>query len=335
MSWSATKFDGRSAEGEIVSLSIDEKSLVVASRRAFERVPIASVGVPESFAHAPRMLALPDGVTLEVVDPDRSLPNALAQAGVRTSWVVRMQKAWGAVLVALALAIGLGIWFYVEGLPVVARKLAQSMPVEFDRRIGENVLALLDERMLKPSQMPVERRAAIIKRFEEAARVAAPGTDVRVEFRSGTLNAFALPGGTLVMFDEMVTFAGSDDVVLAVLGHELGHVVHRHSMRQLFQVLGVGALVSVIWGDFSTAAANVPLLLGMMRYGRAFENEADDYALEFLRVNGMAPRPLYDFFVRIEGEKEAKRLPAFASSHPTTEERLARIKQAVDAHEKR
>ena len=102
--------------------------------------------------------------------------------------------------------------------------------------------------------------------------MAAPGVDVRVEFRAGEVNAFALPGGIIVVFDELVELAGDDERVLGVLGHELGHVVHRHSTRQLIQALGIAALAGVVWGDFSSVASNVPLILGVMRYGRAFEH---------------------------------------------------------------
>ena len=173
------------------------------------------------------MLGLPGGHTLEVPDPERSLPAALAIAGKRPSWVVRMQRAWAAAIVALALLLGAGIWTYMEGLPIAARYVASALPSGFDRRIGENLLALLDANTLEASSLPPERRARIVERFQRAAAVAAPGVEVRVEFRAGEVNAFALPGGIIVLFDELVELAGDDERVLGVLGHELGHVVHR------------------------------------------------------------------------------------------------------------
>ena len=106
------------------------------------------------------------------------------------------------------------------------------------------------------------------------------------------VNAFALPGGTVVLFDGLVDLAQDDDQILGVLGHELGHVRARHSTRQLLQALGVGAVAGLLWGDFSTVAANVPIVLGVMRYGRAFEDEADAFALAFMRANRLPPQAL-------------------------------------------
>ena len=282
------------------------------------------------------MLGLPGGQTLEVPDVQRSLPAALAVAGKRPSWIVRMQRAWAAVVIALALLLAAGIWIYVEGLPIAARHLAEALPAGFDRRIGENLLELLDENSFEPSQLAPERRARIVERFMQSAAVVAPGVGVRVEFRAGEVNAFALPGGIIVVFDELVELAGDDDRVLGVLGHELGHVVHRHSTRQLFQALGVAAIAGVVWGDFSSLASNVPLILGVMRYGRAFEHEADDFALAFLRASNLSPRPLYEFFLRAQGLDEKRRtgeIPDFLSTHPDPYKRVERMRREVEAYE--
>jgi predicted Zn-dependent protease len=161
---------------------------------------------------------------------------------------------------------------------------------------------------------------------------------VRVEFRRGQVNAFALPGGVIVLFDELVELAESDERLLGVLGHELGHVVHRHSTRQLFQALGTGALAGLIWGDFSAVVANAPVVLGVMRYGRAFEQEADAYSLEFLRANGLSPRPLYEFMTRVQSVDEKDRsndIPDFLSTHPHPAERIEWLRRETEAYERR
>lgn len=337
-SWAAMRFDGRSAAGDIVLLRIDGDALVIMSRSTLARIPLKEVAIAEAFERAPRMLGLPGGQTLEVADPERTLPGALAIAGKHPSWVVRMQRGWAAVVIALAVLVGLGVWTYVEGLPIAARRLAEALPPGFDRRIGENLLALLDANSFEPSGLPPEQRARIAERFRQAAAIATPGVEARVEFRAGAVNAFALPGGIIVVFDELVELAGDDERVLGVLGHELGHVVNRHSTRQLLQALGTGALAGLVWGDFSTVAANVPVVLGVMRYGRAFENEADAYAIAFLRANNLSPRPLYEFFVRVQGLDEKRRvgeIPDFLSTHPDPYTRIERMRREVEAYEAR
>lgn len=335
--WAATRFDGRSAAGDVVLLRFDGDALVVLGRSSLERVPMAQLAVAESFEYAPRMIGLPGGRTLEVADPERTLPAAFAAAGVQPSWIVRLQQAWGAVVAALAILVGLGVLAYVEGVPFAARVIADVLPPAVERRMGENVLELLDRQVLKRSKLPASQRERIALRFREAAHVAAPGVEVRIEFRAGQVNAFALPGGIIVVFDDLLELAGDDERVLGVLGHELGHVVGRHSTRQLVQALGTGALAGLLWGDFSAMAANVPIVLGVMRYGRAFEDEADTFAIEFLRANNLSPRPLYEFLQRVrglEGRRDRGGFPDFLSTHPDIAARAERLLRATEDYER-
>jgi predicted Zn-dependent protease len=334
VSWSATRFDGRSAAGETVLLRVDGDALAVFSRSSIERFPVRELAVSESFDHAPRMIGLPGGGTLEVPDPERTLPAALEHAGTTRSWVVRMQSAWAAVVVALAVLLGAAAWTYVEGLPIAAKWIAHSLPADLERSMGEKVVQLLDQHALHPSSLPAAQRERIASRFRAAASVVAPGIDARVEFRAGQVNAFALPGGTIVVFDELVALAGSDERLLAVLGHELGHVAGRHSTRQLLQALGVGALAGLLWGDFSTMAGNVPLILGMMRYGREFEREADAFALAFLRGNGLSARPMLEMLAMLQAKKRGRgAIPEFLSTHPAIEDRLEWLRSEVEGEQ--
>ena len=326
--WAATHFDGRSGAGEVVAVAIDGNVLRIVSRRRVERYRLAELRIAESFEHAPTMVALPGGATLEIRDPGRTLSAALEAAGRRPSLAVRLQRNWAAALACLVLLAGLLAWGYVNGLPLAARAVTSVIPASVERRMGESVLEALDARSLQPSGLPLVRSQSIARAFAAAAARSAPGVAVRLEFRGGAANAFALPGGTVVLFDGLVRLAESDDEVLGALGHELGHVVHRHSTRQLVQVLGVAAMASLLWGDFSSVAANVPVLMGAFRYGREFEREADDYAIAFMRDNGLPVEALDRLFARLEKERGVGMLPSFATTHPSTAERRERLRDA-------
>lgn len=327
--WAATRFDGRSGAGEIVTVAIDGNVLRLASRQRVERYRVAELRIAESFEHAPAMVALPGGATLEIRDPGRALGVALEAAGRRPSLAVRLQRNWAAALACLVVLVGMLVWGYVNGLPLAARAVTSVIPAGVERRLGESVLEALDARSLKPSGLPLERTQSIARAFTAAAARTAPGVEVRLEFRAGAANAFALPGGTIVLFDGLVRLAENDDEVLGALGHELGHVVHRHSTRQLVQALGVAAVASLMWGDFSSVAANAPVLLGVFRYGREFEREADDYAIAFMRDNDMPVEALDRLFAKLEKERGAGMLPSFATTHPSTAERRERLRDAA------
>ena len=191
--------------------------------------------------------------------------------------------------------------------------------------------------MFKPSALPAERQAALAQRFAAAARAAVPDVAYRLEFRSADgpagVNAMALPGGTIVLLDGLVETDArrrrADRRARAT-----SSATSRASTRcaSCCSRVGVGALAGLLWGDFSSVIANVPLAFGVLRYSRAFEREADEFAIRVLRENGISTHPLDDFFGamdRRDRDKGRAAPPAFLSTHPPTDERRARLREAA------
>ena len=132
-------------------------------------------------------------------------------------------------------------------------------------------------------------------------------------------NAFALPGGWVVVFRGLIEQAEAPEEVAGVLAHEIGHVVHRHGTERIFKALGVRLLVQIVTGGVSdslmSSAGEVLLLLS---YSREDEAEADAAALDLLAAAGMRNDGLAAFFRRL-AERDAE-LPAalrFLSTHPS------------------
>ena len=331
-------FSGRDAEAAPVVVRVDGGQVTVeaADGTVREAEPITAAMVSEPFAHAPRLIALRSGATLEVEEDGGRLALTLEGAGVALSSVVRLQRRWPAVLVALAGLVALVSLAYLKGVPIAARWVADRLPVGIESRLGDQMLVALDRHYLGSSRLDAERRERHARRFAQAAAKAAPGVPYRLEFRATSeesINAFALPGGVVVLLDGLVRFAGDDDGVLGVLGHELGHVAHRHSTRQVLQSVGVGMLAGLLWGDFSGTAASVPLVLGVLTYSRGFEREADDFAIAFLRANQISIEPFHDVLIRLAEREEHKgiaSLPDFISTHPSLAERIEHLAEEID-----
>ncbi len=170
--------------------------------------------------------------------------------------------------------------------------------------------------------------------MDDAARRGAPGVRYRLLFRASRLgpsmNAFALPGGTVVLLDALVRGTAGDDRLVAVVGHELGHVARRHSMQAFFEGAGVGAAAGLLWGDFSGQAAGIPATLAMFDYSRDAEREADEDAVRFLREAGRSARPMVDALCLLQGaERDAgmEGLPRLLSTHPKLAERIAHVRE--------
>lgn len=357
--FAAWHFDGRTAEAHAAALRIDGTALVVESAglAGALRVPIGDARISEPFANAPRIVCTGAGETFEVAD-GAGFTRAIEAAGFPASPVVRLQRFGPAVAVALGVLVASLVFAYFEGVPAAARWAAGATPRAVQGQLGEEVLELLDEMFFVPTSLSEEERTAIETRFAAAAELAAPAHRVRLEFRGfrgdsvhegeavapetddpledpeeeeepdRMINALSLPGGTIVLLDGLVETADSNQV-FAVLGHELGHIVHEHTMQSFFQSAGIAALAGLAWGDFSGVAASVPATLGLLRYDRALEREADDFAVRFLTIERLDAEVLCGFFELIlaleSGETSDDDFPELLSTHPDMRKRIARL----------
>jgi Peptidase family M48 len=140
----------------------------------------------------------------------------------------------------------------------------------------------------------------------------------------GGFNAFAMPNGTIVLLDGL-TEALSDDEIMAVLGHELGHVVHRHSMKGVMRSAGLLTVASVVIGDFSSVVASTVASLQTFRYSRVDEREADAFGRRFAdtaKLPAGTEAKVWRKFQKEEKRSGAKGIPEWLSTHPPTQERL-------------
>jgi Zn-dependent protease with chaperone function len=246
---------------------------------------------------------------------------------------------------------------YQWGVPWLARAALVAIPESVDRTVGDAVLRSFDESLLLPSAVPSVRQEALRTALAQAVARTEPKdqqvnyelrfhNSPRVPSRRGQAtrlgpNAFALPGGVVIVTDEMLKLLeGRDDVLIGVLGHELGHVQRRHGMRMLVQTTLIGAVASALWGDVSTVLAAAPALLGQSAYSREFEREADDDAVALLRANGMSPLVMVELFERLQKQRsgdsdpDEKTTSAFdfgiaLASHPADAERIQRFRDAA------
>ena len=276
----------------------------------------------------PREIEFPDGALAHVA-PDKGADATLdAAAGPGRGWVRRLESAWPYALGALVICSLAIAAFMHWGLPALAASAARQVPPATERDIGERALAEIDEEWLEPSKLDARERERLDAAFRDRiADDAPPGVELRLEFRAGEMvgpNAFALPGGIVVVTDELVEFAEHDDEVLAVLAHEVGHVLAQHSLRQLFESLGVTLVMTTLTGDLSgpaSLASAAPAVLLQSRYSRRDEREADAFAFAWSARHGVPPTRMTDLLQRIEAKLGDGGLPSILSTHPSSRER--------------
>lgn len=348
-------FDGHSATPHAARLRRDGADLLIetddtAHPTALRRVPWRQVGWPERSRHGQRQAYLPGHGLL--VGADAAAWDAWAAAqGAGPGWVNRWILSWRGVLAAGVLAIAAVPVAWLWGLPALARGVLAFVPATVDAQLGEAGLKQFESQMLLPSQLPAARQAAIRAQFSQAvqrsdaqrrSRRLAPLPDYTLHFRATPErgigpNAFALPGGHIVLTDALARLLEDrPEVLMGVLGHELGHVQHRHGMRMLVQGAVVAGVSSLVLGDVSSLLALVPVVFSHAAYSRGFEFEADAEAARLLRASGQSPEVMALLFERLRaypargggqknGDGAPVELPIGLATHPPDAERVRRM----------
>lgn len=344
-------FDGRSALPRRVHLRLIDGQVRLSStdtEQLLLQYDTRQVLWPERTRHGARIAQLPDGGSLHALTPSE-WDAWMARHGHKSSAVVHAQLSWRATWVALVLLIA-SLWgAYQWGLPLAAQAVLALTPRSIDQKVGEVAIESLEGRWFKPSELPPATQTRLIEAFDSAAQKArlphlhsqhVSHTPYKVVFRRSSIgpNALAFPDGTIVITDELVKLLeGQDPVLVGVFAHEWGHVRERHSMRLLIQASALGAISSVVIGDFSSILAGAPALLGHLGYSRDLEREADDTCIEVLRANDIPPAIMVTLFEKLAQARQERGKndkdtgdsgPGVAySSHPSDAERTARFKR--------
>lgn len=315
----ATYFDGQSSRPQPVTLIIQKRIVALRGADLRRSIRLSQLDISERLQYAPRILRFPDGAFLEISDP--ALNKLLRANRYRDPWVVGWQQNWLLSLFALISLLALLISGYQWGLPWAADKLAQHLPQSIERKIGEQELKIMDEHYLAPSKLDLADQARLQGLFAALKQPHGDRIAYRLEFRDGKIgpNAFALPNGTIVMTDQLVRLAGNDQAVLGVLGHELGHVRRRHSLRGLLQTVGVGVVLSMMVGDVSSALAAMPTFLLNQKYSRDFEREADQYAIDMMHANQLPLAPMAALFEKMQHARTDAGDEADANKEPESQ----------------
>ena len=290
---------------------------------------LAGVKLTERLGTAPRLIRFADGAFCEVRDYVQ-LETLLAQAGHCDGPVDHWQRNWAVPVLALILLLATILAGYRWGLPLSAAWLSQRMPAPLMETLSRQTLETLDGGLLQPSTLPEQRR----QQLREGLDALLPPEDGLPPhqrlFRSGPAigaNAISLPDGSIILFDELVKLADNDEQIYGVLGHELGHVRHHHGLRMLLQGTVLGSFTAWWFGDFSGLLVTGPTVILQTRYSRAFEAEADAYAVSLMRRNHIEPLRLAQMLQKLEASRgykqdERPRWQEYLSSHPATDERI-------------
>ena len=279
--------------------------------------------------HGEAALSLTNHDILEVLG--RAIPRFRRQR-VRGDNATMRLLVWMGALVLVTVAL-------LKGVPLLAGPLAHLVPRRWEQAWGHQMLELIGEDVAACESK--EGQAALLVLTERLTTTTELPFPFKVQVsNTPVVNAMALPGGHIILFQGLITSAQSPEEVAGVLAHEMAHEIQRHPMRGLIRTAGlrlvIGALAGGSGAAFSLAGIG-EMILGLS-YSRQDETEADRIGVEMLNKANIQGDGLVAFFAReAEGErnessasaaeqKAATRVMQFLSTHPADEARVTAIK---------
>jgi predicted Zn-dependent protease len=244
------------------------------------------------------------------------------------------------LVVAAALAVtGIVAGLYFWGIPTLAEIGASYVPVSWEERMGQTVVAHLapeQNRCTDPTRTKVLQE--ILAKL--VSPISTPAYTVRVIVTNDpAVNALAAPGGLIVVFQGLLDQTQTAEELAGVLAHELQHVFGRHATRMLLQHASAGLLMAALTGDASGAVTyglETARVFASFHYSRKIEEEADRAGMEMLLRAGIDPSGMIGFFENLK--QRGGDLPGFLnylSTHPTAEDRIASLRAQASQSTKR
>ncbi|MBL8380939.1 MAG: M48 family metallopeptidase [Burkholderiales bacterium] len=256
---------------------------------------------------------------LAATQPQRQIAGSgiMGRGGATRAWSHAF--IWGTIVVPLIL-IGALVWQHER----IAAWAVSLIPVAQERKLGEAVFAQAKTRLTL-----VDGPATTMVR-EIGARLS-QGSVYAYEFHVAndpSVNAFAIPGGFIVIHSGLIASAASAEEVAGVIAHEIVHVEKRHSLKAMAKGAGVAIAVALVTGDLGGVAV-IGTELANLSFSRGHETEADLEGLKLLVKAGIAPHGMRDFFRKL-GDGTI-RTPGWLSSHPPSAERYTALDAAIKA----
>lgn len=278
---------------------------------------------------------------------DTHLKNQSAIAAILAQAKRKRVMGWSSITAVLIIIIALPSALILR-MDVATGFIAKKLPPEWEQQLGETTMAqyqlgknMMDKEQAKPLLDP------LVMPLVNALNHSAYTYKFHI-VNDGSLNAFALPGGEVVIHSALILRAESAEELLGVLAHEITHVEEQHGIRNVIGTTGIYMVASAVFGDVSGLLAVVssaaPLLLNQS-YSRRFETEADVKGFALLQKAKINPSGLASFFdkmieeekkqlEKIEDEKNrelVKDALAFLSTHPASEDRIKRLNELANS----
>jgi predicted Zn-dependent protease len=332
--WTGHYLDGRTAARQPATVRITPGGIEIVLRDTGARVwwPYAGLRQTQGFYAGEPVRLERGGEALQLTDVAflTALRAQVPATRRRLHDPARRRFRVQLVLVAAVVTVAAVAALYQWGLPALARVAAARVPVSWEERLGRAVsdqLAPAARRCVDPER---QRRLDAIVTTLLRSRPDQPYTFRIAVLDTPAVNAFAAPGGHIVVYRGLLERTGSAEELAGVLAHEVQHVLHRHATQAIFRQASAGLLMAALVGDVSGIMAfglEGARALADLGHSRSAEDEADRDGLQMLQAAALDPAGMIGFYegMQTRGD-DAPGMLRYLSTHPAVGDRVARLR---------
>ena len=330
-SWQGYYFDGQSSRRHQVTVLLTPRGLKIQGKTwrnfywAYDEIR-QTQGM-----HAGEQVRFEKGqeITETLVILDEAFLRALRQIAPRFGRFHEPElRRWKITLLATVGIVVLGLVLWIWGISAIADQLATNIPVSWEERLGEvvvNSLVPVEQRCEDPEKLAILKK--IVDRLVDG-QPDYPYTFRITVSRGEAANAFAAPGGHIVVYQGLLKETETADQLAGVLAHEIEHVVERHATRAIFREMSLQAIISAMTGDvqgnFALEAAG---MLGALHHRRKDEESADREGMKLIQAARIDPQGMIDLFLRFQkSEGQVPKSIKYLSTHPSNVDRIEQLR---------
>jgi len=353
LQFAGSLFDGRSSQKHLVDVELTPQEIILKApgdkpiRWAYPQLRWAADTSPFHIEHCAEG---DEGLeTLVVDDPDfyRSVLEIAPKSF--SSRENESKFNWKLYAVGILILI-FSAYVFIKTVPsFLADQMVEKIPIEWEVTVGQSIL-----KMLPVAQKPDPEVLKVLQDTVDFLKESLPGNpyDLKVYILPvEQVNALALPGGPIVIFEGLIDKAESPEELAGVLAHEIQHILLRHSTRGILRNLAKSMLVTLFLGDVNSVMEGIVQLAGQLEtlgLSREMEAEADQKGMELILAANIDPHGMIRIFKKLMQEDfSQKKLPkgkpvseendlsSYFSTHPSSQNRLARLEKQMRSHENR
>lgn len=331
--WKGYYLDGRTAERQEVEVTVTPENLIIEAGGGSMVWPYKEVRQAEGFYDNELIRLEKGGEALYVRDHDflRAVKEIAPNFGKFHDPDARKRRRfWIPAAAVAAVVITAGLYFV--GIPAAASYTADRIPTSWEEELGRRTLESFTDNLPECDDEALGRHVgSIVKRLDEAAPTHPYTFKVHI-IETDAVNAFALPGGYIVLFSGLIEKTDNPEELAGVVAHEMQHIIHRHTTKGMVENLSTYMLFKFMAGD--AYAGGLINSLGNLRYSRIHERTADEEGLKLLISSGIDPSGFVSFFEKMEDmEGNLPEQLSYLSTHPFAGERVGYIKKGIEAGE--